>query len=52
MEEIGRGSWNGGAQGCRAAYRYFDAPDYRDDHLGFRLALAPQSVGRPVPAFL
>ncbi len=46
------GSWNNSALLCRAAVRFFDTPDYRAFDLGFRLALTPQSVGRPVPAFL
>ncbi len=32
------GSWNGYAENCRAANRYFNSPDYRDSGLGFRLA--------------
>ena len=40
------------AQYCRAATRSFVTPAYRVDFLGFRLVLAPQSVGRPVSAFL
>ena len=46
------GGWLGDARHCRAADRNYDGPDYRNRHLGFRLALALQSVGRPIPAFL
>jgi len=46
------GGWLGRAQYCRAAYRTNGGPGYRYDDLGFRLALALQSVGRPIPAFL
>ena len=33
------------AQACRAAYRYHSGPAYRNDYIGFRLVLSPQSVG-------
>ena len=33
------GSWGGGARGCRVACRYYNSPDYRESHLGFRLSL-------------
>ncbi|MBK8428660.1 MAG: formylglycine-generating enzyme family protein [Lewinellaceae bacterium] len=46
------GGWGSGARSCRAAYRGNGARVPRDSYLGFRLALTPQSVGRPVPAFL
>jgi formylglycine-generating enzyme required for sulfatase activity len=32
------GSWDYGAQGCRAAGRFYDRPSYRYDDFGFRLA--------------
>ncbi len=39
------GSWLNLALSCRVAFRPFDGPDYRFDAIGFRLALAPESVG-------
>ena len=36
------GSWNNDAQNCRAAIRNNNAPDNRDNNLGFRLASAGQ----------
>ena len=39
------GSWYSTAQYCRSAYRNYWLPDHRDFFNGFRLALAPQSVG-------
>ena len=35
------GSWDSGARGVRAAYRYAYTPDVRDGNLGFRLARGP-----------
>lgn len=46
------GGWSDSSRNCRAAYRYFDKPDLRANHVGFRLALVPQSVGRSFPARL
>jgi len=45
------GNCNYTAQHCRSAYRNDREPAYRLNLVGFRLALALQSVGRP-PAFL
>ncbi len=45
------GGWLYGARYCRAALRDLNSPGYRVDYLGFRLALALQSDGRP-SAFL
>ncbi len=39
------GAWVDSALLCRVACRFGGTPDSRDDSLGFRLALAPQSVG-------
>ena len=39
------GGWDGTAQACRAAYRAGNAPAARWRGNGFRLVLAPQSVG-------
>ncbi|MEZ4967803.1 MAG: SUMF1/EgtB/PvdO family nonheme iron enzyme [Saprospiraceae bacterium] len=36
---------------CRVADRGNPAPSHRHPHIGFRLALSLQSVGRPIPAF-
>jgi len=46
------GGWLGYARHCRAANRDGGGPGRRGAYLGFRLALALQSVGRPIPAFL
>jgi hypothetical protein len=35
------GSWNHNAKGCRVSYRGTYAPTYRDNNIGFRLALDP-----------
>ena len=35
------GGWNGGANGCRAAYRYGYGPSDRSYGLGFRAVLPP-----------
>ena len=35
------GSWGGSARGCRVSIRDNIAPDYRNDHIGFRLVLVP-----------
>jgi len=41
------GSWNNHARNVRAAYRNWNDPGNRNDNLGFRLARAPELVGRP-----
>jgi formylglycine-generating enzyme required for sulfatase activity len=41
------GSWNNTAQNCRAAYRNNNAPDNRNNNIGFRLALSLQRTGKP-----
>lgn len=38
------GSWNNDAQNCRVAYRNYNAPDNRNNNIGFRLALAQNPV--------
>lgn len=40
------GAWGDLPQHCRSAYRINWTPDYRDDYLGFRLALSLQSVAQ------
>jgi formylglycine-generating enzyme required for sulfatase activity len=35
------GGWSGGAAVCRSADRYWDAPEFRNFNLGFRVALVP-----------
>lgn len=35
------GSWYELAPYCRAAYRFYSSPDYRESGIGFRLALSP-----------
>jgi len=35
------GSWSGGAQDCRSAFRTGAPPAYRGDNVGFRLVLVP-----------
>jgi formylglycine-generating enzyme required for sulfatase activity len=42
LRVIRGGSWFLDAQSCRASYRFDDAPDYRLNGIGFRLASAPQ----------
>ncbi|MEM7201928.1 MAG: SUMF1/EgtB/PvdO family nonheme iron enzyme [Planctomycetota bacterium] len=42
------GSWNNDARNLRAAFRNANAPDDRNENLGFRLARAHERVGRPV----
>jgi formylglycine-generating enzyme required for sulfatase activity len=37
------GSWINYPRFCRSAYRYNDAPDYRNHNLGFRVAAVPSS---------
>ncbi len=37
------GSWGSFAKGARSAYRYGDKNDSKNDNLGFRVALTPQS---------
>ena len=34
------GSWDGGAKLCRSSSRRSNAPDYRGNYLGLRLALS------------
>ncbi|MFN6138478.1 MAG: formylglycine-generating enzyme family protein, partial [Planctomycetota bacterium] len=42
---VGRGgSWNDGAAYCRSALRDGNAPDDRNNYLGFRLALSPSGI--------
>jgi formylglycine-generating enzyme required for sulfatase activity len=38
------GSWISSPRGCRSAYRFYDAPSYRIDPLGFRLACAAPAL--------
>jgi formylglycine-generating enzyme required for sulfatase activity len=38
------GGWSGGAADCRSAYRFWDAPSYRGDYLGFRVALSSSGI--------
>jgi formylglycine-generating enzyme required for sulfatase activity len=40
------GSYSDDAQYCRSAYRYYDAPSYRYDGLGFRLSCSAGLHGR------
>jgi len=40
------GSWYNNTRYCRAASRYWNAPDFRDDHLGFRVARDPMATRR------
>ncbi|HRK26309.1 MAG TPA: SUMF1/EgtB/PvdO family nonheme iron enzyme [Chitinophagales bacterium] len=35
------GSWNNNAHNCRLANRNNNQPDIRNNHIGFRLAVAP-----------
>ena len=37
------GSWGSGAAFCRSAFRNGDDPTYRNNYLGFRLALSSPS---------
>ena len=39
------GGWHSGARNCRSAYRGKIFPGYRDDYLGFRVALAVRHEG-------
>ncbi len=39
------GSWGGTPRHCRSAFRLHWRPGNRGRNIGFRLALAPQSVG-------
>lgn len=41
------GSWSGNARGCRAAFRSFRLPDYRDSILGFRPARGSGATAQP-----
>jgi formylglycine-generating enzyme required for sulfatase activity len=43
------GSWYSNPWFVRTAYRYTDYPDYRDDHLGFRLLRTPIITEYPEP---
>jgi formylglycine-generating enzyme required for sulfatase activity len=36
------GGWYGDAELCRSAIRSYDAPDFRNSNVGFRLALSPE----------
>lgn len=38
------GSWNNNADNCRVAYRSYNNPDNRNNNIGFRLALAQNTV--------
>jgi len=35
------GSWYDDAESCRSTFRYINTPDYRHDHVGFRLVFVP-----------
>jgi formylglycine-generating enzyme required for sulfatase activity len=35
------GGWDGNTEGCRVSYRGLNSPGYRDNSVGFRLALSP-----------
>ncbi len=43
------GSWNNNARNCRSANRDRNEPGYRNNNLGFRVALAPSSRTRRMP---
>ena len=43
------GSWNNDARNCRSANRDRNEPGYRNNNLGFRVALAPSSRTRRMP---
>jgi hypothetical protein len=43
------GSWNSNARNVHAANRNANAPDNRNDDLGFRLAREQEWAGRPAP---
>ena len=43
------GSWNDNARNCRSANRDRNEPGYRNNNLGFRVALAPSSRTRRMP---
>ncbi len=43
------GSWNNHARNCRCAYRNRNAPDNRNNNLGFRCARAHDRTGRSGP---
>ena len=43
------GSWNDNARNCRSAYRNRNAPDNRNDNIGFRPARAPDRRGSAGP---
>jgi hypothetical protein len=40
------GAWNNTAENCRSAYRNNNHPTNRNNNLGFRVVLAPSSVGK------
>ena len=42
------GSWYNASTYCRASYRLWFVPSYRDDNLGFRVVLSPPQ--RPLPS--
>ena len=35
------GSWSSDLKKCRSACRQVETPNYKEDHIGFRLALVP-----------
>jgi formylglycine-generating enzyme required for sulfatase activity len=43
------GCWGSAAGICRSTFRGWIDPSYRQNSLGFRLALSPSSAGNPVP---
>ena len=43
------GGWGGDARCCRSAFRDMNEPGFRNDALGFRIALAPSSGTRRMP---
>ncbi|MBD2770824.1 SUMF1/EgtB/PvdO family nonheme iron enzyme [Iningainema tapete] len=38
------GSWNNNPRNCRSAYRDYNAPDNRNDNIGFRVVVAVASA--------
>jgi formylglycine-generating enzyme required for sulfatase activity len=38
------GSWGSHSDGCRSAYRGYGTPGFTDNHIGFRVVLAPVLV--------
>jgi len=41
------GSWNYVSSACRSSSRTYDGPDYRNDHIGFRVARTPAASDFP-----